>query len=137
MSQENSLAERSLTAVRKPVQASLRRRLKLQAIVPHKVEELLDSLWERQDEFDAVIQCPECEAPLHLEELAFGWPYGPYEVYFPGVPAYRCTQCNKTFFPEAVRAELAACVEKTVRAQEPATVQRNPRALAFARRFAD
>ncbi len=136
MAADDSSIGLSLVTMEKPIASSLRRRLGLRVIVPPGVEQLLDDLWARQDEFEPVITCATCDAPIQLAAVSVGWPYGPYEVSFTGVPAYGCERCATTFFPEPVHAALAARVVKTVREREPEPLSRNPRAVAFARRYA-
>lgn len=135
MRQTESFNETSPVSDEPSLTPSLRRRLKLQPLVPHKVEDLLDQLWARQDEYESVIDCSDCGENLHLDEVSFGWPYGRFEVYFPGIPAYHCTRCGKTFLPDSVRQALAECVEATVEEKAPTPVRRNPRAEAFALRY--
>lgn len=117
--------------------SSLRLKLKLKPLITSENEALGEQLWLRRHEFDKTISCTFCNESLQLEELDFEWPYGRYSVLFPGVPAYRCTNCERTFFPEDVRSAMATHVEYTVAQQVPPPIQRNLVATAFARCHSD
>lgn len=115
--------------------AKERVRFRPKTIVPENVEELLDDLWQRQGDFPQFTPCGKCDAPLPLKEVAFTWPVGPYGFYFPGVPAYHCQSCSKTYFPEPVREALASCVERELEIRPPGPPQKNPLAVAFSQRY--
>jgi rubredoxin len=108
----------------------------LKTIVPRDVLKVVDRLWARRKDFPATFVCPDCGDVVPLAAVDVEWPYAIYSVAFPRVPAYRCERCDRIYFPESVRAELAAQVERTISAQKPVPLQRNPRALAFTRRYA-
>lgn len=112
----------------------LRLKLRLKPLITSENEALGEELWRRRHDFDPMVSCTFCNELMQLEEIDFEWPYGRYSVIFPGIPAYRCASCERTFFPEEVRASLAAQVEHTVDQQLPSPIKRNPRATAFARR---
>lgn len=112
-------------------------RFRPKTIVPDDVEQLSDTLWQRQAEFPRVTSCWRCEAPLALREVNFDWPVGTYSFHFPYIPAYHCDSCNKTYFPEPVREALASCVERELEIKPPERLPRNPLAVAFSRRYSN
>lgn len=104
-------------------------------VLPDNVEQLLDELWQKREEYPPDIVCWKCEAILPLDEVKFDWPIGTYKVYFPGIPAYECRNCDETYLPEPVRDRLSKCVDAEIEHNPPEKPTPNPRAIAFKRLY--
>lgn len=109
--------------------------LKLESIEPAEAKEISGELWKERIEFPQAIPCWHCSDSLQLNATDFAWPVGPFSFAFPGIPAYHCNDCDKTYFPETVRQALAIVVEKELSSREIPLPPRNPRATEFARIF--
>lgn len=97
---------------------------KAKPIVPENAEGLLEKL--RGGDYPKKTSCWKCGQRLILEEQRVEWAIGGFGFIFDGVPAYRCSTCEQTYFPGPVLDALGDCVEDELARRPPTPVYTDP-----------